>query len=75
MADAKATFAHWYPCWMASDGEPCCFRHYNLGMNSIGKQEIRTQLRDRESHAASMLDTAKLQDWTRDQFDRFGKVL
>jgi len=44
-------------------------------MNSIGKQEIRTQLRDRESHAASMLETAKLQDWTRDQFDRFGKVL
>jgi hypothetical protein len=68
LADELARFVRAFPSWCSRDGEPCCWRHYRLGMTHLGRERsLESLLAFQSAMVANLADPSARQQWVKQQ--------
>ena len=72
MATACTTFASRLAAWVGPDGQPCCWRHYVIGMSGLAAQDLLQRMSMREAVVMAQANQEELRKWSRSIRNQLG---
>jgi hypothetical protein len=73
MAHEKAYFVDRFAKWTGLDGDPCCWRHYLLGIDSIFAERMLRKMDMREAMSMASADPEHLKEWLNSIYNSLGQ--
>lgn len=68
LADELARFVRAFPSWVNHHGEPCCWRHYQIGLTHLGRERALDSLTAfQATMAANAADASVRAQWAKQQ--------